>query len=142
VHVDSARTVVAWARRNAELSGLANRPIRWLVDDASAFVAREARRGRRYDAIVLDPPSFGHAGGRRWRLEDGLPGLLEGCASVLAEGGFLQLTAHTTGLDDRSLVGAAQLAFQAARSIQASSLDLVAASGAELRLGWSVRVAA
>src|SRR5689334_7340325 len=60
-HVDAARAAVTWARRNAELSGLADRPVRWLVDDATAFVAREARRGRRYDGIVLDPPSFGRA---------------------------------------------------------------------------------
>src|SRR6185436_3711358 len=55
-HVDAARGAVGWARRNAELSGLADRPIRWLVDDAMTFIAREARRGRRYDGIVLDPP--------------------------------------------------------------------------------------
>ncbi|HXG26550.1 MAG TPA: class I SAM-dependent methyltransferase, partial [Candidatus Binatia bacterium] len=58
-HVDAARGAVEWARRNAALSGLEDRPVRWLVDDAAAFVAREARRGRRYDGIVLDPPSFG-----------------------------------------------------------------------------------
>ena len=59
VHVDAARPAVAWARRNAELSDFGDRPIRWIVDDAEAFVRREARRDRRYDAIVLDPPSYG-----------------------------------------------------------------------------------
>jgi 23S rRNA (cytosine1962-C5)-methyltransferase len=73
-HVDSARPAVAWARRNAELSGLAAAPVRWIVDDALAFSRREARRGRRYDGFVLDPPSFGHApNGRRWELVDALP---------------------------------------------------------------------
>ena len=139
-HVDSARSVVAWARRNAELSGLADRPIRWLVDDAAAFVAREARRGRRYDGIVLDPPSYGHARGKRWRLEDDLMGLIEGCAAILADDGFMLLTAHTTGLDDRALVALTQGAIPSARQISASSMDLVATSGAELRLGWSVRL--
>ena len=140
-HVDAARNVVAWARRNAELSGLADRPIRWLVDDATTFVAREARRGRRYDGIVLDPPSFGHAERRRWRLADGLPELLEACSGVLAPDGFMLLTAHTTGLGGRELGGLVQAALPAATSIAGSSMDLSAASGAELRLGWSLRIA-
>ena len=63
-HVDASKPAVAWARRNAELSGLADAPIRWLIDDARAFVRRERRRGRRYDGVVLDPPSYGH-GDRR-----------------------------------------------------------------------------
>jgi len=141
-HVDSARTVIAWARRNAELSGLGARPVRWLVDDATAFVAREIRRGRRYDGIVLDPPSFGHARGRRWRLADGLADLLMGCAGILAEDGFVLLTAHTTGLDGRETGALVRAAFPSAASIAGSSLELVAASGAALPLGWAVRVRA
>jgi 23S rRNA (cytosine1962-C5)-methyltransferase len=142
-HVDAARTVVAWARRNAELSHLADRPIRWLVDDAAAFVAREARRGRRYDGIVLDPPSFGHAGRRRWRLEDELPALLVGCAAVLAGGGFFLLTAHTAGLDGRRLADALRAALPATSArIAAEPSVLEATSGARLELGWSVRMGA
>ncbi len=81
-HVDAARTAVTWARRNAELSGLEDRPVRWIVDDALTFVEREARRGRRYDGVVLDPPSYGHAGGgRTWRLEEDLPALLDVAAA-------------------------------------------------------------
>ena len=77
VHVDASRPTVAWARRNAELSGLAGRPVRWIVEDAAAFVAREVRRGRRYDGVVLDPPSYGHGPrGRGWRLEDDLAPML------------------------------------------------------------------
>ncbi len=60
-HVDAARTVVGWARRNAELSGLSAVPIRWIVDDAVKFARRELKRGQRYDAIILDPPSYGMA---------------------------------------------------------------------------------
>jgi 23S rRNA (cytosine1962-C5)-methyltransferase len=139
-HVDGARTAVAWARRNAELSGLADRPVRWLVDDAAAFVAREARRGRRYDGIVLDPPSFGHAKGRRWRLEDELPGLLAACAQILADDGFVLLTAHTTGLDGAVLVDLARAAFASTAKVSAAALELTATSGARLELGWAVRI--
>ena len=59
-HVDASRPTVTWARRNAELSGLADRPVRWIVDDAMAFTEREVRRGRRYAGVVLDPPTYGH----------------------------------------------------------------------------------
>src|SRR5262245_59076067 len=99
VHVDGSRPTVAWARRNAALSGLADRPIRWIVDDAAAFVARELRRGRRYDGVVLDPPSYGHgAGGRVWRLEADLAPLLDQVADLIGgPDGFVLLTAHTHG---------------------------------------------
>ena len=140
-HVDAARSAVAWARRNAELSNLADRPIRWLVDDAAGFVAREARRGRRYDGIVVDPPSFGHAGRRRWRLEDELPALLDGCAAVLTDDGFVLLTAHTTGLEGPLLEEALLDAIPARlRRVETAPLVLEAASGARLELGWSVRM--
>lgn len=76
-HVDASKKSVAQARKNAELAGLADRPIRWIVDDAGKFVAREVRRDRRYDAILLDPPKFGRGpDGERWQLEEGLPNLL------------------------------------------------------------------
>ena len=138
-HVDSARTAVAWARRNAELSGLADRPIRWLVDDAAAFIAREARRGRRYDGLVLDPPSFGRAGRRQWKLEDELPSLLAACRGVLADDAFVLLTAHTTGLDGSDLADAVRDAFGGGGSIAVERMTLEAESGARLELGWSAR---
>lgn len=103
-HVDASKPAVAWARRNAELSGVADRPIRWIVDDAVAFTQREARRGRRYAGIVLDPPSYGHGPGTRpWRLEDDLPGLLAACGGVIEPDGFVLLTAHTPGFDAERL---------------------------------------
>lgn len=103
-HVDASRPTVAWARRNAELSGAADRPIRWIVDDAVAFTQREARRGRRYAGIVLDPPSYGHGpGARPWRLEDDLPGLLAACGGVIEPDGFVLFTAHTPGFDAERL---------------------------------------
>jgi 23S rRNA (cytosine1962-C5)-methyltransferase len=85
VHVDAARNVVAWARRNAELSGLAEAPVRWIAEDATKFVKRELRRGSRYDAVILDPPSYGHgAHGEVWRLASHLPPLLRMCGELIS----------------------------------------------------------
>jgi 23S rRNA (cytosine1962-C5)-methyltransferase len=141
-HVDGAKFAVAWARRNADLSGLADRPIRWLVDDAAAFVAREARRGRRYDGIVLDPPAFGRAGGREWRLETDLPPLLGACRAIAAPGGFVLLTAHSRGVDGAGLAAMLQVEFRARpASIEVVPLELMATSGARLGLGWAARLA-
>jgi 23S rRNA (cytosine1962-C5)-methyltransferase len=107
-HVDAQRAVVAWARRNADLSGLDQAPVRWIVDDAPAFAARELRRGRRYGAIVLDPPSYGHGvGGRPWRIELDLPPLLRACVALGGPGGpdALLLTCHSPGLGPGALAG-------------------------------------
>jgi 23S rRNA (cytosine1962-C5)-methyltransferase len=97
VHVDSSKSAVAWARRNAELSGLAGTPIRWIVEDAPRFARRELNRGNRYDAVILDPPSYGHGpAGEAWKLESDLPALLTACAELTS--GRLQLillTCHT-----------------------------------------------
>jgi len=103
-HVDSAANVVDWAKRNAELSKLEDAPIRWLAEDARKYVRRELRRERRYDAIVLDPPSYGHGPkGEVWRLNRDLPRLLEGCAELAPEPAFFLLTWHTTGLTPKKL---------------------------------------
>ena len=84
-HVDASRKAVAWARENQSLSGLGTRPIRWIVEDALTFVRREARRGSQYNAMVLDPPRFGHGpDGEIWRFEDSLPELLGACARILS----------------------------------------------------------
>lgn len=84
VHVDASKKSVAAARENAALSGLADAPVRWIVEDAQKFVAREVRRGRRYDAILLDPPKFGRGpDGELWRLEEHLPRLIGDCAQLL-----------------------------------------------------------
>ncbi len=83
-HVDASKKSVAQARENAALSGMENRPIRWLTDDAAKFTAREVRRSRRYDGIILDPPKFGRGPeGEVWRLEEHLPGLVTDCARLL-----------------------------------------------------------
>lgn len=99
VHVDAARNTVSWARRNAELSGLAEAPIRWIVDDAAKFVRREVKRENEYDAVILDPPSYGHgARGEVWRLSKHLEPLLRNCAKLTAgRRKFVLLTCHTPG---------------------------------------------
>ncbi|GAC1668361.1 MAG: class I SAM-dependent methyltransferase [Candidatus Limnocylindrales bacterium] len=142
-HVDGSRPAVGWARHNAELAGLADRPIRWIVDDALAFARREARRGRRYDGFVLDPPSFGHGPrGDRWDLDDALAPLLDACAALAADDAFVLLTAHTTGLDPDDLGDALVDAFEPAPGSEATteSIELVATSGAILRLGAAARM--
>ena len=142
-HVDGSRPAVGWARRNAELSGLADRPIRWIVDDVEAFVGREGRRGRRYDAVVLDPPSYGHgAGGRTWRLEERLPGLLALCAGLTGDRpAFVVLTAHTPGFGPDRLGDELAAAFRRrAADADVGTLGLRARSGAHLRLGAYARI--
>ncbi|MCA1653641.1 MAG: class I SAM-dependent methyltransferase [Sphingomicrobium sp.] len=96
VHVDASKKSVEGGRANAALSGLAERPIRWIVDDAAKFTAREVRRGRRYDGILLDPPKFGRGPeGELWRLEEHLPLLLADCRRLLDERSrFLVLTVY------------------------------------------------
>jgi 23S rRNA (cytosine1962-C5)-methyltransferase len=138
-HVDASRPAIAWARRNAELSGLAQRPIRWLVDDAEPFVAREARRGRRYQGLVLDPPAWGHGGRRAWRLEDRLAELLDGCARLLDRAAWVLLTAHSVGWGADRLSDALRVAFDA-RNVESGELRLDAESGAVLSLGAFARV--
>ena len=106
-HVDASKKSVAQARENAALAGLADRPIRWLVDDAGKFAAREVRRGRRYDGIILDPPKFGRGpDGEVWRLEDGLPGLIADCRQLLdANSRFLFLTVYAVRMSSLALAG-------------------------------------
>ncbi len=99
-HVDASKGMVQWARENAALSGLSDRPIRWIVDDCKKFVEREIRRGVRYDGIVMDPPSYGRGpGGEVWKLEDSVYELVRTCAQVLSEDAeFFLLNSYTTGL--------------------------------------------
>ena len=96
VHVDASKKSVEQGKENARLSGLAENPIRWMVDDASKFAAREVRRGRRYDGILLDPPKFGRGPtGEVWRLEENLAPLLTDCRKLLDENSrFLVLTVY------------------------------------------------
>ena len=99
-HVDASKGIVAWAKENAVLSGVSDRPVRWLVDDCRKFVEREIRRGNRYDIIIMDPPSYGRGpGGEVWKLEDEIYPLVELCVQVLSSDAkaFL-INSYTTGL--------------------------------------------
>ena len=106
-HVDASKKSVAQARENAALAGMAERPIRWLVDDAAKFAAREVRREKRYDGIILDPPKFGRGpDGEVWRLEEGLPPLIADCRKLLdAESRFLFLTVYAVRMSSLALAG-------------------------------------
>ena len=99
-HVDAAKGMVAWAKENAKASGLSEAPIRWIVDDCAKFVEREIRRGKTYDAIIMDPPSYGRGpGGEVWKLEDNLYPFVKLCARVLSDKPlFVILNSYTTGL--------------------------------------------
>ncbi len=99
-HVDASRKAIKWARENQALSQLTDRPIRWLVDDASSFVAREVRRGRTYDGLILDPPRFGRGPkGELWKADESLPALLRQCRKLLSPSPlFVLLNTYTTVL--------------------------------------------
>ncbi len=111
-HVDASKKSVDAGKANALLSDMADRPIRWMVDDAVKFAAREVRRGRRYDGIILDPPKFGRGpDGEVWRLEEHLPGLIQHCRNLLdAESRFLVLTVYAVRM---SALAIAELVRQA-----------------------------
>ena len=111
--VDASKKSVAQARENAALSAMTDRPIRWIVDDAAKFAAREVRRGRRYDGVILDPPKFGRGPeGEVWRLEDHLAPLIADCRQLLdAESRFLFLTVYAVRMSGLALAGMLAEAF-------------------------------
>lgn len=99
-HVDASKGMVSWARENAQDSGLADKPVRWLVDDCEKFVQREQRRGNTYDGIIMDPPSYGRGpNGEVWKLEEQLYPLVQMCLPILSKNPlFFILNSYTTGL--------------------------------------------
>lgn len=105
VHVDAAKGIVAQARHNAEISGLRDAPIRYLVDDCMKFLARELRRGNKYDAVIMDPPSYGRGpGGEVWKLEEHIGELVEMASGVLSDQPlFFLLNSYTTGLSPSTM---------------------------------------
>lgn len=100
VHVDAAKGMVQWAKENIQLSGLADRPVRFITDDVFKFVQREKRRGNRYDAIIMDPPSYGRGpNGETWKLEQNLYPFLESCTEILSDNPlFMLINSYTTGI--------------------------------------------
>ncbi len=99
-HVDASKGMVAWARENAAENSFENKPIRWIVDDCAKFVAREIRRGQKYDALIMDPPSYGRGpGGEIWKIEDNIYELINMCVEVLSdEPLFVAVNSYTAGL--------------------------------------------
>ncbi len=105
VHVDAAKNIIGWARRMAQLSGLSNKPIRWIAEDAGEFVRRELRRGNQYDAVILDPPSYGHGPkGQTWTLQQDLSALLESCGALTTQQrSFILVTCHSSAIGPNEL---------------------------------------
>lgn len=99
-HVDASKGMVGWAKENAQLSGLGEAPVRWLVDDCGKFVEREIRRGNHYDAIIMDPPSYGRGPkGEIWKMEDSIFPFLQRCVLLLSDSPlFVLINSYTTGL--------------------------------------------
>ena len=143
-HVDASRPAVQWARRNAAANDLADRPIRWIVEDAITYLRREARRNRRYDGLILDPPSYGHGGSGghagAFRLDRDIDELLAAAADVAAADAFWLVSTHTIGWDAERLGAtlASGLGLRP-RQVEAQPVDLVATSGARLDLGAAAR---
>ena len=104
-HVDSSKGMVAWAKENVISSGLAERPIRYIIDDVVKFVQREIRRGNKYDAIIMDPPSYGRgANGEVWQFENNIYDLVELCTKVLSDKPlFFLINSYTTGISSKVL---------------------------------------
>ncbi len=140
-HVDAARGMVQWAKENARLSGTADKQVRWIVDDCRKFVEREIRRGHRYDAIIMDPPSYGRGpGGEVWKLETNLYGFARLCADVLSdEPLFVLINSYTTGLSPSTLTYVAKSAFKGRAESRELGLP-VTDSGLCLPCGAACRV--
>jgi 23S rRNA (cytosine1962-C5)-methyltransferase len=140
VHVDASKKAISWARENAVASGLESAPVRWICEDARKFVAREVRRGRTYDSILLDPPKFGRGpDGETWELFDHLPALLSDCARLLAPGrAHLILTAYAIRASSLALDGLMRETLRdSGGTIESGELALAEASGGRL-LGTSL----
>ncbi len=142
-HCDASKPVVTWGKENAELSGLADRPIRWIVDDVQAFVAREIRRGNFYDVIIMDPPAFGRGpDGEVWQFETHLPALLAECAKLLNPGtGKLLVNAYSLGFPALSIENLIRTNVPVVKTIEAVELTLKESStrGFELPTGIALR---
>jgi len=138
-HVDSVKQVVTWSRENMEASRLDG--VRWIVDDALKFVRREVKRGHRYDGIILDPPAYGRGpDGEKWVLEDNIAEMLDCCAGLLADSGFLVLNLYSMGLSAMLARSAVRQAFGTPASEQFGELYFDDRSGKSLPLGVYYRM--
>jgi len=141
-HVDASKKAIAWAKENQAASNLTQAPIRWICDDATKFVAREVRRGNRYNGILLDPPKFGRGpANETWRIEEGLMPMLADCAKLLAEGpSFLMLTAYAIRMSALSLLETARDALPARDGTFEVGELVVAQQGGNRHLSTSLYV--
>lgn len=143
-HVDAAKGMVNWAKDNAQSSDLSDAPIRWIVDDCGKFVEREIRRGRKYDAIIMDPPSYGRGpGGEIWKLEDNLWDFVYLTSNVLSDNPlFVIINSYTTGLSPSVLTYISESIFTKKFGGHSQSQELglnVTDSGLVLPCGASCR---
>ena len=144
VHVDAAKNMVAQAKENARLSGLADAPIRYIVDDCKKFVEREIRRGNKYDGIIMDPPSYGRGpGGEVWKLEDCVDELVALAAKLVSDDAlFFLINSYTTGLSPLTMTYLLDLQVKKPHGgrTEAGELGLrVTATGSVLPCGASAR---
>ena len=138
-HVDSVKQVVTWSRENMESSKLDG--IRWIVEDAMKFVQREVRRGNRYDGIILDPPAYGRgANGEKWVLEQNIAEMLEACAQLLAEDGFLVLNLYSMGLSSTIARTLVRQTFGTPKKEEFGELYFTDRTGKELPFGTFYRM--
>ena len=145
-HVDAARGMVSWARENAKSSGLEDAPIRWIVDDCMQFVLREQRRGHRYDAIIMDPPSYGRGPtGQVWKIEDDLYPLVRETMKLLSDDpDFVLMSSYSTGLSPSVMgyvMGVCNTRGKASiecreLGLRASQTGLYLPCGASARMTW------
>ncbi len=145
-HVDSSGPTVAWAKRNAGASGAADLPVRWLVEDAMKFVARECRRGNRYDGIIADPPTYGHGPkGKPFKFTQHLDSLIEMCGELLNPGdspaGFLLFSCHSPGFGERDAIETVSGVLPSGQDaqIEGLSLGLNCSDGRQLYAGVAAR---
>lgn len=142
-HVDASRKAVAWARENQALSGLVDRPIRWIVDDALKYVGRERRRGVRYDGLIMDPPAFGRGpGGEVWAMEALFAALCQACRAVLsAAPHYVIVTAYTKAVETADLAAAVEemMDGHAGELVQGELLTVEGSAGRVLRNACFVR---
>lgn len=143
-HVDASKGIVAWAKENAALSGLSDAPIRYIVDDCKKFIERELRRGHTYDAIIMDPPSYGRGpGGEVWKLEDGVDELVALAARLLSDNAlFMLINSYTAGLSASTMGYLLDLHVRASHGGKVSAEEIgipVTQTGAILPSGSSAR---
>ncbi|MBR6033644.1 MAG: class I SAM-dependent methyltransferase [Clostridia bacterium] len=125
-HVDSSKGMCAWAKENIAASGLADKPVRFIVDDVVKFVQREIRRGNKYDAIIMDPPSYGRgSNGEVWQFEDQIAGLIELCTKVLSDKPlFFLINSYTTGISSTVLANLLKLNIKKKGKVECGEIGL------------------